>query len=164
MTLLHGERVTFRRSSSEPVLRPKIESSPRIPPAGESPPKKRGPTILFSRRERVIRGGIFNCTIVEAGKIDPSRSPIRNPKCEPLRARKKRSSLKRGFVSQVGLQRFLLQSFKYYLYGGDVPCILAITDNLRAQVHMLRQAALEEAVIHHLSHVNGSADGSSTSL
>src|SRR6266446_5434912 len=58
----------------------------------------------------------------------------------------------------------LLQSFKYYLYGGDVPCILAITDNLRAQVHMLRQAALEEAVIHHLSHVNGSADGSSTSL
>src|SRR2546426_6403537 len=58
----------------------------------------------------------------------------------------------------------LLQPFKYYLYGGDVPCILAITDNLRAQVHMLRQAALEEAVIHHLSHINGSADGSSTSL
>jgi len=71
---------------------------------------------------------------------------------------------KMGFVSQVGLQRLLLQSFKYYLYGGDVPCILAITDNLRAQVHMFRQAALEEAVIHHLSHVNGSADGSSTSL
>jgi len=72
---------------------------------------------------------------------------------------------KKGFVSQVGLQRYLLlQSFKYYLYCGDVPCILALTDNLRAQVDMFRQAALEEAVIHHFSHINGSADGSSTSL
>src|SRR5260370_36488990 len=72
---------------------------------------------------------------------------------------------KKGFVSQVGLQRyFLLQSFKYYLYCGDVPCILALTDNLRAQVDMLRQAALEEAVIHHFSHINASADGSSTGL
>src|SRR2546428_12620488 len=70
-----------------------------------------------------------------------------------------------GLVAQVGLRDiFLFQPLKLYLYGGYVPCILAITDNLRAQVHMLRQAALEEAVIHHLSHVDGSADGSSTSL
>src|SRR5205807_10604936 len=92
-----------------------------------------------------------------------SKAPLRLPFPDPLRIRK--CVRKRGFVFPGGSPEiFLFQPFKYYLYGGDVPCVLAITDNLRAQVHMLRQAALEEAVIHHLSHINGSADGSSTSL
>src|SRR5215472_6694702 len=68
-----------------------------------------------------------------------------------------------GFTGRdsVGLLGF---AFKDYLYGGDVPGILVFTDDLRAQIHMFGQAALEEAVVHHFGHVHGCADGSSASL
>src|SRR6266702_5779513 len=71
---------------------------------------------------------------------------------------------KGGSVSQAVSQYVLFGPFQYHFYSGDIPRVLAITDNLRAQVHMLSKAALEKAVIHHFSHINSRADGSSTSL
>src|SRR5207247_4956427 len=90
--------------------------------------------------------------------------PRKRPRILPVYAPEKQTVPKKGgYVSQA-LQPNLLCPFQHYFYGGDVPRVLAFTDNLRAQVHMLYKAALDEAVIHHLSHINSRADGSSTSL
>src|SRR5712692_9455291 len=64
-TLLARGRVPFRRSSSEPVLRPKTESSPGNVPAGGRPPKKNGSRILFLRRESTLWKSIPGCEIVQ---------------------------------------------------------------------------------------------------
>src|SRR5215831_13757684 len=97
-----------------------------------------------------------NMKISRRGKVSANKPPSKKEAIP-----KKRGKRVPGRLPNYSI---LFRPFQYYFYGGDVPSVLAITDNLRAQVHMLSKAALEEAVIHHFSHIYSRADGSSASL